>query len=170
MYSRIVRSTSGNHCLRDFLVSLFIAELMNPGEELYLISPYLSNIPFIDNDLDQYSDVFPLKTSRQLYLSDILQTLAWKGTNVRIICDPSRSETKQLYNVLRDVAEFRVLEDNHEKGLFSEHVYVHGSMNFTYRGVFVNKENVRSTWQPSEVYQALIAARERWEDSMQYEG
>lgn len=165
MYSRTVRSNSGNHTLRDLLVSIFVTELMNPSKELYLISPYLSNIPLIDNQLDSYTDLFPLTKSKRIYLSDVLWTLAWKGVSVRLICDPNRAETQPLFSQLRGIVAFRRLEDNHEKGLFTHNVYLHGSMNFTYRGVYVNKENLRSTWQPAEVRQALLGARLRWEES-----
>ncbi|AYB46269.1 phospholipase D-like domain-containing protein DpdK [Paenibacillus lautus] len=169
MHNRIIRTTEGSVTLKDLLASLLIAECVNPGEELYLISPYLSNVPLIDNRLGNYGDLFPFVSGRTIYLGDILQTLARKGTSVRIICDPERSESRSFYMQLRGDADFRVLEDNHEKGLFSQHFYMHGSMNFTYRGVHVNKENIRTTRLPSEIWSALIAARERWQEAVPYE-
>jgi hypothetical protein len=169
MHSRMIRTTEGSTSLRDLLVSLLITECMNPGKELYLISPFMSNVPLIDNRLGNYGDLFPFAGGRSIHLADILQSLAWKGTSVRIICDPERPETRPFYAQLCQDIAFRVLNENHEKGLFTEHFYIHGSMNFTYRGVHVNKENIRTTRQPSEIWSALIAARERWEEAVPYE-
>lgn len=169
MLSRMIRSTEGSTALRDMLVSLLITECMNPGKELYLISPYLSNVSLIDNRLGNYGDLFPFASGRHIHLSDILLSLTRKGTAVRIICDPKRPETRPFYAKLRQDIPFRVLNENHEKGLFTEHFYIHGSMNFTHRGVHVNKENVRTTRKTSEIWSALIAARERWEEAVSYE-
>jgi hypothetical protein len=165
MSSRILRSQIGKPALRDLLISVFIAEMMNPSEELYLISPFLSNVPLIDNQLDQYTDLFPLNNSKNIYLSDILLSLVWKGSAVRVICDPDRKETQGFIHEVYDKVELRKLEPNHEKGLFTDHIYLHGSMNFTYRGMFVNLEKIQSTCKPSEVRQNLIAARGRWEEA-----
>lgn len=165
MYSRTIRSQTGNYTLQDLLISVFVTELMHPSEEVYLISPYLSNVPMIDNQLETYSDLFPMVRNRWIYLSDILLTLAWKGSSVRVICDPDRPESQGIIAELRDQIEMRKLQDNHEKGLFTERIYLHGSMNFTYRGVYVNLESVRTTFHPSEVHQNLIAARGRWEEA-----
>lgn len=165
MYSRTVRSHRGSHTLKDMLLSLFTAELIQPSREIYLISPFMSNVPFLNNRFGHYTDLFPLVKSKQIYLSDILSALQWKGADVRVICDPNRNETQPLISELREIVSFRRLEENHEKGLFTDHFYIHGSMNFTYRGVYVNKENVRSTWEPNEVSMALLSARARWEEA-----
>ncbi|RFU70013.1 phospholipase D-like domain-containing protein DpdK [Bacillus sp. V59.32b] len=165
MSNRIIRSFGGSTVLRDYLVSLFVAEAMNPSPELYLISPFLSNSPLIENRNNQYTDVFPLIKSKTIYLSDILSTLAWKGVSVRVICDNDRDETKPLIDALYHQVKFRKLEQNHDKGLVSNNVFVHGSMNFTYSGIYLNKESLRTTTELSEINEALISFRQRWEES-----
>ncbi|MGF6950197.1 phosphatidylserine/phosphatidylglycerophosphate/cardiolipin synthase-like enzyme [Neobacillus sp. B4I6] len=165
MSNRIIRSFGGSYVLRDYLVSLFVAEAMNPSKELYLISPYLSNSPLIENRHNQYTDVFPMIKAKTIYLSDILSTLAWKGISVRIICDQDREETKPLIDLLYNQVSFRKLEQNHDKGLVTDHVFVHGSMNFTYSGIYLNKESIRTTNDSSDVNGALIAFRQRWEEA-----
>lgn len=165
MSNRIIRSFGGSYVLRDYLVSLFVSEAMNPSKEMYLISPFLSNSLLIENHHNQYTDVFPMIRSKMIYLTDILSTLAWKGMSVRIICDHEREETKPLIDSLYNQVEFRKLEQNHDKGLVTHHVFVHGSMNFTYSGIYVNKESIRTTTDASEVNGALIAFRQRWEEA-----
>ena len=165
MSNRIIRSFGGSHVLKDYLVSLFVAEAINPSKELYLISPFLSNSPLIENRHNQYTDVFPLIKSKTIYLSDILSTLAWRGMSVRIICDDVREETKPLIDALYNQVEFRKLNQNHDKGLVTNHVFIHGSMNFTYSGIYLNKESLRTTNDRSDINEALIAFRRRWEES-----
>jgi hypothetical protein len=165
MSSRIIRSFGGSLVLRDYLASLFVSEAINPSKELYLISPFLSNSPLLENKNNQYTDVFPLIKSKTIYLSDILSTLAWKGMKVRIICDDEREETKPFMQTLYNKVEFRKLEQNHDKGLVTSNIYVHGSMNFTYSGIYLNKESIRSTNKVSDINEALISFRQRWEES-----
>lgn len=99
-----------------------------------------------------------------IYLSDILNTLSWKDSKIRIICDPDRVETNRFISQLNDV-EIKKLNNNHEKGLMTSHIYLHGSMNFTFRGININGENIRITSDRSEVNQALLAGRARWEEA-----
>jgi hypothetical protein len=165
MSNRIIRSFGGSYVLRDYLVSLFVTEAMDPSKELYLISPFLSNSPLIENRHNQYTDVFPMIKSKTIYLSDILSTLAWKGMSVRVICDQEREETKPFIETLYNQIEFKKLDQNHDKGLVTNNVFVHGSMNFTYSGIYVNKESIRTTTNPSDVNEALIAFRQRWEEA-----
>jgi hypothetical protein len=165
MLNRTIRSHGGTQTLKDCLASIFITEALYPSSEVYLISPFLSNTPIMLNQYEQYTDLFPFAEQKMIYLSDILRTLAWKGSHVQLICNPSRAETKKLLNELQNEIEYRILENNHEKGLMTSSIYVHGSMNFTYSGIHINGESVRITSEVSEVNQALIAAKARWEEA-----
>ncbi|WP_312474695.1 phospholipase D-like domain-containing protein DpdK [Neobacillus sp.] len=164
MLNRTIRSHNSAVTLRDCLVSIFSLEAALPSKEVYLISPFLSNSPIIHNALGQYTDLFPLAEGKIIYLSDILNTLSWKGSKIRVICDPDRVETERFISLLKNV-EIKKLNNNHEKGLMTNRIYLHGSMNFTFRGININGENVRITSDGSEVSQALMAARARWEEA-----
>ncbi|MBO9128576.1 phospholipase D-like domain-containing protein DpdK [Bacillus sp. 165] len=165
MLNRIIRSHNGTVTLKDCLTSIFSLEAALPSKEIYLISPFLSNSPIIQNALDEYTDLFPLVEGKLIYLSDILKTLAWRGSSIRIICDPERIETRRFISQLGDSAEIKKLNNNHEKGLVTSRIYLHGSMNFTYRGININGENVRITSNGVEVNQAFMSARARWEEA-----
>ncbi|WHY58649.1 phospholipase D-like domain-containing protein DpdK [Peribacillus simplex] len=164
MHNRTIRSHNSSVTLIDCLASIFSLEAVLPSKEIYLISPFLSNSPLIRNRLGQYSDLFPMIEGKIIYLSDILNTLSWKGSKIRIICDPNRVETKRFISQLNEV-EIKKLNNNHEKGLMTSHIYLHGSMNFTFSGININGENIRITSDRSEVNQALLAARTRWEEA-----
>jgi len=163
--SRIIRSHGGSYALLDALASLFILEAMQPGTELYLISPWLSNSRIIENSYGRVGQVFPFLNGDMVYLADFLSTCAWRGCKVRLICNPEHRITMDFIRSLGANIETRVLTDNHEKGLIGSHFYIHGSMNFTYHGIYINGESVRITTDTAEVNSALLSARMRWEES-----
>lgn len=165
MPSRIIRSHGGSQILLDSLVSLLTLEAMNPSKEIYIISPWLSNSPLTDNRNNKLSTICPFLNTRTVYLSDLLFTYAWRGTKVRLICKPEHKYTHDFLNLMGDKVEYRVLDDNHEKGLFTNMFYLHGSMNFTFYGINVNSECIRVTTEQAEVNAALLAARARWEEA-----
>jgi PLD-like domain len=165
MYNRVIRSHGGSQALKDCLISLFVSETANPSREIYLISPFLSNSPIINNEFGQYTDMFPLLESKLVLLSDILKTLVWKGSTVRVICDPDREETKRFLQELQGKVECKRLTNNHEKGLVTSRFYLHGSMNFTYRGININGEKINITTDISEINQAIMSAQARWEEA-----
>lgn len=165
MLSRTIRSHGGTQTLKDSLTTLFSLEVIKPSQEVYLISPFLSNAPIMDNKLNGYTDLFPNSYNKMITLADILRTLAWNQVKVRAICNPERKETRQFLEVLGTDIEVRELKNNHEKGLVTSNFYIHGSMNFTYSGININGEHVRITYNTSEINQALMSARARWEEA-----
>jgi phosphatidylserine/phosphatidylglycerophosphate/cardiolipin synthase-like enzyme len=166
MSSRVIRSQGGGQSLQDYLISMFITELIQPSSEIYFIFPYLSNYPLMDNRFNQYTALIPFAKGATIYLTDILEALVFKGSDVRVICNPERKETRLFIDRLEGRVQFKKLENNHDKVLVSEKFYLHGSMNFTYRGIHVNRESVRITTFAPEVNSALLAARERWKESL----
>lgn len=165
MYNRVIRSHGGSQALKDCLISLFVTETAKPSREIFLISPYLSNTPIMNNEFGQYTDMFPLLEGKTVLLSDILKTMVWKGAKVRIICDPDREETRRFIQDLNGKIECKRLANNHEKGLVTSHFYIHGSMNFTYRGININGEKINITTDVSEINQAIMSAQARWEEA-----
>ncbi|MFW6030291.1 MAG: phospholipase D-like domain-containing protein DpdK [Halanaerobiales bacterium] len=168
MSSRIIRSNGGSKLLLDNLSSLLISESINPSEEIYIISPWITNYPLINNENNKCSSIFPFAESNQIYLADIIETWAWKGSKVRIICDPNNKWTQGFIDLLDNKVgniEYKILEDNHEKGFVTDNFYIHGSMNFTYSGIFINGERIRITSNRSEISEVLISIKARWKDA-----
>ncbi len=164
---RFIRSYGGTKELTDALASLFTVEAVRPSQEIYVISPWVSNSPVLDNQQGQFADVFPFAEGRRIYLSDIIQQWAFHGTNVRIICNAEDTHTAKFLGLVESTENiaFRHLANNHEKGLCSNNFYLHGSMNFTYRGIHINGEGVRITTLRPDINQALLYARARWEEA-----
>lgn len=166
MPSRMIRSHRGSQTLKDSLSSYFALEMVKPSKEIYLISPWIGNSPIFDNSYNQVSDLFPFAESKTIYLSDVILALTWLGCKVKLICNPEHKNTGEFLNLLGNKVEYRLLEDNHEKGLISENFYLHGSMNFTYFGININGECIRITTNVNEINSASISVRARWEEAI----
>ncbi len=166
MYSRVVRSQGGSQALTDCLASLLALEAVYPSREIYIISPWISNAEIIADHHSKFTNLFPFITSRKITLADILLTYVWRGSTVRLICNPGQKSTREFLELLGSQVEYKVLSDNHEKGMVTDNFYLHGSMNFTYSGIYINGECVRITTEQADISSALISVRARWEESV----
>lgn len=166
MPSRIIRSHRGSQHLLDTLISLLALEAVKPSPEIYIVSPWISNAPIIQNANHGMSDLFPLIQTSTVHFADILKMFTWSGSTVRLICNPDTQYTRELLNILGSKMEYRALQDHHEKGIITSNFYIHGSMNITYNGIYINGECVRVTTEQSEINSAILSSRARWEESV----
>ena len=126
----------------------------------------MSNVPLIDNRHGQFRAIVGEYYKPTLYLVDILRILAEKGTAIRVLyLSPAKDMTSLFLRGIQDVVhiEHRGFRRLHEKGLITSHVYLRGSMNFTYSGINLNQESVELTTNEAVVWQALQEAQVLWE-------
>lgn len=166
MPNRIIKSgmRNGSIQLTDCLSSLFALELMHPSPELYLFSPWISNVPLIRNTFGQFRAIVGDSGEGDLRLTAILTTLAERGVKVRVMYRSGHQQTQEFLDTLPENIERRGIETLHEKGLITHTFYLRGSMNFTFSGVNINNESVELTVHPHDVALALIEAKQIWED------
>lgn len=171
MPNHIIRSNSrvSSILLTSCLKSLFVQELLNPSEELYLFSPWLSRVVLIDNRFGQFRAISRELNKSELNLVDILWLLAERGTHIRIVCLPHHSTTEECLRYLkRTNVEYRYDQKAHFKGLITQNFYLRGSMNFTHAGVYINDEGVELTNETVDVFRALQEAHASWK-RLEYE-
>jgi len=157
------RARSSSVQLADSLSSLFVLELMSPGRELYLISPWISDMTVIKGHFGQFRAIMPELGRSELRLAGALTVLAERGVQVRILCRSDQQQTQEFLRRLPREVEWRYVDTLHEKGLIGEHFYLRGSMNFTFSGVNLNDESVEVTTDPEVIALALTEARQMWE-------
>ena len=165
MPNRHIKSSARNSSpqLTDCLCSLLALELLSPSPELYLFSPWLSDMPLLSNTFGQFRAIIPEATEGQVRLAVILATLAERGAQVRLLCRPDQPTTEDFLRKLPPTIVVKQANTLHEKGLISSHFYLRGSMNFTFSGVNLNDEHVELTTDPEQVALALLEAQQRWE-------
>lgn len=161
---KITRSPIANrHEVSNILSSIFAIELLKPGRELWIVSPWISDIEILDNTAGNFSSIVPTFERRQIKLSEIIRELVNKGCKVHIVFRPIDTNRYFLQNLndIKEKLELKEIEMNevHEKGLLSESFYLEGSMNFTYNGVHINIEKISFTLEREEIQQAFFQFR-----------
>lgn len=151
MPSRDIHSRDGGKKVKDFLGSLVANLLLSPNlvKPIYLISPWLSDFCLFENKFSQYRDLFnhrlEFSENPSISLSHALIELSHK-VPVRIMSSQKFSERFLALFSDEKRIEIKFKEDTegteHQKGFLTESFYFEGSMNFTYSGVFRNKEKI----------------------------
>ena len=156
------KSVSANE-VQDLLQSFFVAELLYPSSKLWLVSPWISDIPIIDNQASKFNGI-GINYSAKIKLVEVLILLMQSNVKVNVVvCYDPHNESflnslihkvreKDLCNLLH-IGKLGIL---HSKGILCEHQYYNGSMNITYNGVYKKDETVTITVSKDEIAQASI--------------
>ena len=166
--SRIIHTrTSGRH-VPDLLQVIFTAELLWPSPCLWLVSPWISDIPVLDNRTNGFLPFEPRWARIQVSLSQVLGKLLEFGTTVHVATRPDDHNTAFL-DRMRRLAEpdglplrLHSSEELHEKGFLGDGFYLSGSMNFTFKGITLNEEAVHYSADPAFVAENRILFADRW--------
>lgn len=147
--SRDIWSHGSGSQLRNLLASALSTLLLMEGKDrpVYISSPWISNFVLFQNHYREFEALFPdLADHLEIRFSDYLKRLARK-LPVRIITTKNDVSEAFLANFLQigppPMVRYRFAkEEYHEKGLLAPSFYIEGSMNFTYRGVYVSEEKI----------------------------
>jgi phosphatidylserine/phosphatidylglycerophosphate/cardiolipin synthase-like enzyme len=149
LFRRIFKTqTTGALTIQELLQTMFVAEVLQPGEEIWIVSPWISNVVLIDNRSGNFDSLNPEWGRREIRLADVLSTLMSRGTAVRIVTrsDPSNDAFRtKLGDLVREHGleqQLSVLihDQLHTKGILLGGCLLMGSMNLTYNGMVINDE------------------------------
>ncbi len=150
--------------LRRCLSSTLALELAYHSKELYLFSPWISDVALLNNAFGQLRAVIPELESTSVRLSTILNLLSERNVMIRLLTRAQdRRNVDDFERKLAPTIQVQHSPNLHEKGLITNRIFVSGSMNFTYSGVNINAERVIITDESDKVASALIEARAHWE-------
>lgn len=150
----------------DLLQSIMAAELLAPSKHFWLVSPWVSDIPILNNEAGSFSAFEPAWPLSRIRLSQTLQCLAESGTQITIVTRDV-DHNRNFYNMTINSSlgariRFLFSEELHAKGILGDQYYLSGSMNFTYNGIYANTEILHLITDPRLVAEAHLAMRERW--------
>ncbi|PTQ03847.1 phospholipase D-like domain-containing protein DpdK [Vibrio sp. ZF 223] len=152
----------GRAHVKDLLTSILVGEALNPGE-IYILSPWISDFPVLDNTAGNFDSINPAWGHRQIHFFELLQNCVEAGATLKLAIRENREKIYVLEQSLKNYpSRFIVAEhkDLHEKGLLTESGLVRGSMNFTYFGASINFEGITFTTNLS----AIAEKRNTYED------
>lgn len=165
---RIVHTRASARQVPDLLQVIFAAELVCPSECLWLVSPWVSDIPVVDNRTNGFSALEPKWARTHVSLSQMLGRLLELGTTVHIATRPD-DHNEAFLSRMRRIAEpdglplhLHTAEELHEKGILGDGYYLSGSMNFTFSGISLNEEAVHYSVDPAFVAENRILIAGRW--------
>lgn len=165
---RYIHSHLSSRQIPDLLQSIFIGELICPSRTIWLVSPWISDIPVIENTANQFLSLEPTFAGRKIRLSEIVIKLLAMGTTVCVVTRPDNHNQyflRSLNSWLKGNQGNLILhevEELHEKGLLGDFYYLAGSMNFTYNGITLNQESVHFHNDSQIVAENRIAFAYRW--------
>jgi hypothetical protein len=148
------------------LTSIMLAEVMAPSDELWLVSPWISDITTLDNSCGDFDALIADPSARIYPLSEVLALIVSAGAHLTVVTRPDDHNTHFLGR-LRDRATSQRLTvithpDVHEKTLCGRSWLLTGSMNFTVRGMQVNDEAVTYSVNEASAARARMDLTHRW--------
>jgi len=153
--------------VRSLIQTALLSELLAPSDVLWVVSPWVNDVPVISNDDGRFAAILPQIESRDAHLSEVLATLAQAGTTLVVAVRPDRSNDTFL-TTLRNapIPSGRLLERQdsalHEKTLAGDRYVITGSMNFTRAGIDYNEEQVTFDDDVALVAEVRAGLRQRW--------
>ncbi|MBK6781953.1 MAG: phosphatidylserine/phosphatidylglycerophosphate/cardiolipin synthase family protein [Gemmatimonadetes bacterium] len=154
---RHIHSRFGGAPIQELLQTIFAAELVLPSRCIWLVSPWISDIPVVDNRANGFLSLASGFERTRLSLSTILTMLLQRGTSVHVVTKPEEASKDFVERLLQraggSARRLRVRMDAplHEKGLLGDGYYLSGSMNFTFNGIGFNQEAVHYFTRPEDV-------------------
>lgn len=169
---RTIQSSAGSKQIIDLLQSIFVSELIYPSECLWIVSPWISDIPIIDNKANQFIYLNPDWAKKLVRFSEVITNLIQFGAKIHIATRPeSHNELfvqrlKTQIEAIEKEDQLRVhfQENLHEKGILGDSFYLSGSMNFTFNGITLNEEKVIFSINKEKINEEKFLFSHRWGD------
>jgi len=161
------------------LGSLFAAEVTRPSSCIWIIAPWISDIPILDNTAATFSPLNAVGV-RMLTLSEVLVHLGTQGTTV-VIGTSDEPTNATFMRRLRDGFRLNGIADllhitvdyerrMHEKAIVADDFVLDGSMNFTRNGIELRGESLELHTEDEFVRQARMDAQHRFGGSVRAQG
>lgn len=167
-HHRLIRSRKAELALPDLLQSLLSAELLAPSHRIWIVSPWISNIPIIENSSGEFSSLVPEWEFAPVRLAQYVTYLTSRGTDIYVVTRPDE-RTQDFANLMRqlgatlpDQVHMRNAALVHEKGLLTDHFFLSGSFNYTLTGITMNDEAAHLFTDPGKVAEQHIAYGNIW--------
>lgn len=146
----------------DMLQVVFGLELASPSRRLWIVAPWQSDIPVLDNRAGEFSAVGPGWPLREIRISEVLAACLDRGATVTVVMNhdlsnlPMRTATEALQARHPERCRLWVTDQVHEKGIVTDHAYLSGSMNWTYNGQRQNLEKVSLSTDPGVIAEQQV--------------
>lgn len=150
------------------LQTLFVIELLDPSDPLWIVSPWVSDVEILDNRVEQVRGLVPDLPPRWIRLGEILHRIMLVGGSVVLATRGDPHNLLFTDQLQRRAAESGLAErisvhhapELHEKGILTKRLHLSGSMNLTYNGLRRLEESI----QLNADSESLARVRHNYED------
>jgi hypothetical protein len=165
LYRRIFKTQlTGSAVIRELLQTMFVGDMLRPGSDAWIVSPWVSNVVLLDNRSGDFDALNPEWGRREVRLNDVLLSLLTRGRRVTVITrdeEPSRKFLRDLQeladqHLLTDQLEVVVRDRLHTKGILLTDALLLGSMNLTYSGLQINDEWIEYSRDTEDIARARM--------------
>lgn len=159
-------AADARNSVRELLQAIFAAELLAPSRCIWIVSPWLRDVPVLDNTTASFLSLCPEFPRSEVRLSRVLRELLARGTHVVIATRPD-SGNRQVLAGLGDSRRnegfvFHERRDLHAKGIIGDRYSLIGSMNLTYNGLEHLTEMLSFQTDRAEVEHLRLAFRSEY--------
>jgi len=157
--------------IRDLLQMMFANELLKPSKGVWLVSPWISDIPILDNRMGGFDAINPEWKGREIHLTEVILQLMSVGSNVYIVTISADDINTNRYflNRISSLSEENALSNKikiievpkpddfiglHYKGILTDKGFLEGSMNISKNGINLNDELVAYDIDKSRIAEA----------------
>jgi hypothetical protein len=165
---RFIHRRGGSREIAELLQAVFVGELLAPSSVLYLISPWISNVPILDNRAHAFVSLEPGWTHGEIRLVEVLERLMDTGCKLVVATRPDKHNVSFL-RALGQAGErigvspvIHQVEELHEKGILGDAFYLSGSMNLTFNGISINEERIDYHTEESVIAHTRGIYADRW--------
>ena len=171
---RIFKSAmTSQKLIHELLQNMFLSELLDTSEEVWFVSPWISDVALLDNRGGSFDSINPDWRGRVVRLTDIAIHLLSRGSRVVIVTrgdEHNRTFLDKLSVMAHESAvdnfiELIVRESLHTKGILLDSGILLGSMNITYNGLELNDEFVEYDVESKSIASARLAFESYREDA-----
>ncbi|MEF1280249.1 protein DpdD [Vibrio fortis] len=148
---RIFKSrTSRQSEILDVLSSLFVTEVIQPSDTLWLVSPWVTDLELLDNRTGNFDYLEPAWGQRMVQITELLTRMMANGGRLNLVTNFDTHNDRFLRQLQERVENYGVKDrlkivrkkQLHTKGILGRSFYLHGSMNLTRGGVEFNDEQI----------------------------
>lgn len=163
---RIFKSAlTSQDIIRELVQIMCLSELLDPSEEIWFVSPWISDVELLDNRSGGFDAVNPQWRGRQIRLVDLALQMMTAGSRVVIVTRGDEHNRFFLDKLgdrsgeagLSAFLEVLISEALHTKGILTKAGLLSGSMNLTYSGLELNDESVQYDTAPDVIERARLA-------------
>lgn len=147
----------------EVLRAVLVSELLSPSPQLWLLSPWITDVVALNNRDGHFDDLLADPEARSYRLSELLADIVRSGAHLTVIMRHHQHNMPFQSNLQRHCHfTLKEYQGAHEKTFCGTDWVVTGSMNFTLRGMEYNDERTTYKIDPAAAATTRLELAHRW--------